>query len=48
VEERKIPRSKIVNPDYFYGVLIQRLEPMPPAKPICRPIVDRSLDLPFA
>ena len=27
VEERKIPRQTIVNPDYFYDVLIQRREP---------------------
>lgn len=48
VEERKIPRLKIVNPDYFYDVLIQRLEPMPPPKPVYRPIpVDNSPAVPF-
>jgi hypothetical protein len=48
VEEHKIPRTKIVNPDYFYDVLIQRLEPMPPPKPVYRPIpVDNSPAVPF-
>jgi hypothetical protein len=47
VEERKIPRLKIVNPEYFYDVLIQRLEPTPPAKPVYSPIADTIPTVPF-
>jgi hypothetical protein len=49
VEVRKIPRQTIVNPDYFYDVLIQRLEAPQPPKQIYRPIAqDLSREIPFA
>jgi hypothetical protein len=47
VQERKIRRLKIANPDYFYDVLIQRREPTPPAKLVDRPIVDTRAEVPF-
>jgi hypothetical protein len=48
VEERKIPRKTIVNPDYFFDMIIQRLEPTPPAKPVYRPVLaDNSPTVPF-
>jgi hypothetical protein len=43
VEERKYPRLKIVNPEYFYDVLIQRIETPRPSIP-----ADNSPAVPFA
>jgi hypothetical protein len=47
MEERKIPRLRIVNPDYFYDVVIQRLEPTPPAKSYSPWLADMSREVPL-